>query len=101
VGYSGIILNSRNGRRWVVRHSGTEEKLLGIAFGRGLFVSVGRHGVILTSEDGTHWTFQDSKTSHHLRRIFYIPGVQRVKEFVRDDEMFILPVDQATVPRIE
>jgi hypothetical protein len=48
--------------------------LLGVAYGGGTFVAVGRGGVVLTSPDGTNWTAQASGTGDDLKAVTYGDG---------------------------
>jgi len=41
-----------------------DKHLLGIAYGKGLFVAVGINGTILTSKDGISWTRQKLEIGH-------------------------------------
>jgi hypothetical protein len=64
VGGSGTILTSPDGVNWTARTSGTSNWLLGVVYGNGLFVAVGRVlCTILTSPDGVNWTARTSGTS--------------------------------------
>jgi len=56
VGYAGTILTSKDGVRWTLRCSGTEQRLQRVAFVDGRFVAAGWRGVILTSSKGLMWT---------------------------------------------
>jgi hypothetical protein len=51
---------------WTVRDCGTDERLRGIAFHRGHFITVGYRGTILTSRDGVAWTSRRSGTKDRL-----------------------------------
>lgn len=61
VGAAGTIIRSRDGFEWENVASGVDGDLLGIDWGAGFFVAVGR-GVILRSAGGYDWTtvYQDS-----------------------------------------
>lgn len=60
VGAAGTIIRSRDGLRWELVESGVDEDLLGVDWGAGFFVAVGR-GVILRGIAGYDWVevYQD------------------------------------------
>ena len=47
-------------------------QLNGMAFGAGVFVTIGNSGVIQSSTDGINWTTRTSGTSETLRRIYFV-----------------------------
>jgi hypothetical protein len=49
----------------------TRSALLGVTYGKGVFVAVGVNGVILTSSDGYDWTLQSSGTTAPLHAICF------------------------------
>jgi len=55
-GDNGTILTSPDGTTWAKRNSGTSEEFLGVAYGNGIFLTIGLNGNILISPDGTTWT---------------------------------------------
>ena len=55
-GDNGTILTSPDGTTWAKRNSGTSEEFLGVAYGNGIFLTIGLDGNILISPDGTTWT---------------------------------------------
>ncbi|MGJ3244432.1 MAG: Ig-like domain-containing protein [Opitutales bacterium] len=56
---------------FAVASTGTENPLEGLAYGNGLFVTVGRNGTILTSGNGLSWTARDSGIQTDLSDVIY------------------------------
>ena len=54
---------------WQRKTSSSDEILGGIAFGHGVFVSVGDAGTILSSSDATTWMPEMSGTTQALRGV--------------------------------
>lgn len=52
----------------------TDQNLLGVGYGNGLFVAVGANGTILTSADGATWTSRPSGTAEALYDAAYANG---------------------------
>jgi hypothetical protein len=71
----GTILTSPDGISWTKRTSGISNSPLGVTYGNGLFVSVGKSGTILTSTDGTTWTERTSGISEYLYGVTYGNGL--------------------------
>ena len=71
VGYAGTIVTSKNGFHWTRRQSTTEQRLLGVAYGGGLFVAAGWNGVVLTSPNGKNWTQRNVGASGHFRSVSF------------------------------
>jgi hypothetical protein len=72
VGWKGTILTFPDGTTWTKRSSGISDRLMGVTYGNGLFVTVvkSRKGrIILTSSDGTTWTSRTLKGPE--KTIFY------------------------------
>ena len=59
---------------WTLRKQGSSS-LMGVAYGNGRFVAVGRRGTILTSSDGVSWTERSSGTSQDLHGVTYGNGL--------------------------
>jgi hypothetical protein len=68
------ILTSTDGVNWTRRTSGTDNRLLGVTYGNGLFVAVGKDGTILTSPDGVSWTQRTSPEKRDLLSVAYGNG---------------------------
>lgn len=54
----GSVATSTDGQRWIKQFPITSETLNGVAFGNGLFVTVGTKGAVLTSTNGLEWEAQ-------------------------------------------
>ena len=74
VGDLGTIVTSTDGSDWVLRESGTTDRLSDIGYGNGQFVAVGDSGTIVTSTDGVNWVQRQSGTSYPLYGIAYGNG---------------------------
>jgi hypothetical protein len=63
IGDSGIIIisTSVDGNTWGERTSTVSDNLFSIAYGNGLFVSVGGNGIIITGSNGSTWTLRSSE----------------------------------------
>ncbi len=66
VGRGGAAVTSQDGLAWTARGTGTNDDLLGLAYGNGLLVAVGwrrasNSPLIVTSPDGVTWTVRDSQ----------------------------------------
>ena len=67
---------SSNGTTWTARTGANSSGCLGLAYGNGVFVSVGPNGAIQTSSDnGTTWTNRTSPTTSNLYSVAYGDGV--------------------------
>jgi hypothetical protein len=61
---------------WTAADLGDEQLAsVGVTYGNGLFVAVGKYGTILTSPDGVTWTARTSGTSDYLRSVTYGNGL--------------------------
>jgi len=73
------IFTSPDGVTWTPNNSGLTENILksikSIAYGMGLFVSVGRFGAILTSSDGITWTLRSSGTNTDFIDVAFGNGI--------------------------
>jgi len=69
------ILISSDGTNWTQRTFGLSNRLNGVTYGNGLFVTVGGIGTNLTSSDGTSWTQKTTGTSKVLHRVTYGNGL--------------------------
>ena len=79
--FSSVLLSSPDGRTWTA-HPDTGYRLMGVAFGNGIFVAVRWYGSVLVSKDGTTWsahtdgsrTERASVSSSPLREVVYGQG---------------------------
>jgi hypothetical protein len=65
------VLTSADGRGWVTHELGSQDGLVGVAFGIGRFVALGSFGTNLISADGMNWTRVLSGTDASLNAIAY------------------------------
>lgn len=70
----GTVLTSPDGLHWTGHDSGTDQWLMGVAWGAGKFVAVGAGGTILTSPDGAVWDTQTSNTTATLYGVAWGAG---------------------------
>jgi hypothetical protein len=54
---------------------GGSRGLLGVTYGNGIFVAVGRDGTVVTSPDSLNWTLRNSRTTNDLNGITYGNGL--------------------------
>src|SRR5436190_586169 len=81
VGDLGTIVTSTDGSDWVLRESGTTDRLSDIGYGNGQFVAVGGRGdglywqgTIVTSADGINWVPRQAVKDLHFYQIAYGNG---------------------------
>jgi len=75
VGNEGALVTSDDGITWTPRASGTDERLRGVAYGNGRFVTVGYAGTVLTSRDGTVWKRRPRPTVARLMDLAFGNGL--------------------------
>ena len=87
VGYSGLVLTSRNGtswtkqiiksnsKRWNQYTSANTTHLMDVAYNNGLWVVVGSFGTILTSSDAISWKQQPTQGNISFQEIAYGNGM--------------------------
>jgi hypothetical protein len=72
VGSPGLLYTSTDGVTWTQRASGTNEWIVGVAYGNNQFVAVGDNGRILRSSDGILWTYAANEgTIFRLNGVIY------------------------------
>ena len=72
----GIILTSPDSVKWTVRGSGTDVPLVGMTYGKDMFVAVGGHGTIVTGlRDGSAWTVRKSGITSDLWAVSFARGI--------------------------
>jgi len=74
--FSGLVLTSTNGLDWVTQTPPPSLALEGIAWGHGVFVTVGWQWepLIATSTDGASWNVEKPPTTATLRAVAYGDG---------------------------
>lgn len=99
-------ISSTDGTTWTLVALPTDDDILDIAFGNGIFLAVGKNGVVITSTDGQSWTEQTSPTNEDIDSVQYsdVAGFLFVTVFTvhqTDDGItfssFSLPVEANTV----
>lgn len=99
-------ISSTDGTTWTLVALPTDDEILDIAFGNGIFLAVGKNGVVITSTDGQSWTEQTSPTNEDIDSVQYsdAAGFLFVTGFTvhqTDDGItfnsFSLPVDATRV----
>jgi photosystem II stability/assembly factor-like uncharacterized protein len=72
----GVILTSPDSETWTARHSGTDVRLVAIAYGKETFVAVGGRGMIVTgTRDGSTWEVRKSGIANDLWAIKFARGI--------------------------
>lgn len=69
-----IIITSPDGVSWTERHLNYGSYgLTNVAFGNGVFVTVGNHNVVYTSSDGINWSFSNTESwGNHLNDVKFL-----------------------------
>ncbi len=91
------MLSSPDGNNWSTLDSGTLNDLASVAYGNGVFVTVGKLGTILTSHDTSEWTRRNSGTSHDFYGVKYLADGL----FVAVGEVGTMVTSAPSVPRFE
>jgi hypothetical protein len=70
----GILRSLDNGSTWTRTYT-AGYGLLGVCYGKNIFVAVGDSGQVLTSPNGADWTLHDSVTFDELHGIIFEQGI--------------------------
>jgi photosystem II stability/assembly factor-like uncharacterized protein len=71
-----ILYFKDDGISWAAVGGVTDKSLNTVAYGGGVFMTVGEGGVVLTStDDGPTWTIRNTDTSNRLNGVTYGHGI--------------------------